>query len=172
MEFWRQFPTPPGRVVPENDTEVSCLLETEHYSFLVVACYWHELSLQTAHDVERDQVIRTFDAGYAALGDRARLLVMTTDAHPPTAVTRYWDDPALLASKMTDPPAEVSPEDLASRIGWTNWAVLREALASRIGDAPIHRTQWNFAKDLVAYLDLINTRGRGLVSRAEHSVDD
>lgn len=172
LEFWRSFPSPPDRSVPENDTEVSCLLETEQYSFLVVACYWHELSLQTAHDVERDQVIRTFDAGYAALGERARLLVMTTDAQPPAAVTRYWEDPDLLVSKMTDPPGDVAASELATRIGWTNWAVLREALASRIGDTPVNRTQWNFAKDLVAYLDLINTRGRGLISRAEHSILD
>lgn len=172
LQFWRRFPAPAGRTVPEGETEVSCLLETEHHAFLVVACYWHELGLQTAQDVERDQVIRTFDAGYAALGDRARLLVMTTDADAPAAVRRYWDDPSLLVRKMTAPPADVAPEELAKRIGWTNWAVLREALASRIGDTPINRTQWNFAKDLVAYLDLINTRGRGLISRAEHSALD
>lgn len=166
LEFWRRFPKPAGREVPENDTEVSCVLETEHHAFLVIARYWHELSLQTAHDVERDQVIRTFDAGYAALGDRARLLVLTPDAEVPAVVKKYWDDPELLVGKMTDPPADVPAEDLAARIGWTNWVALREALASRIGETPINRTQWNFAKDLVAYLDLIATRGKGLLRRA------
>ena len=139
----------------------------------MIARYWHELSRQTAHDVERDQVIRTFDAGYAALGERARLLVMTTEDEAPDLVTRYWDDPALLAGRMTDPPAGVAPEELAQRIGWTNWSTLREALASRIGETPVNLTQWNFAKDLVAYLDLISTRGRGLLVRAGHNpVDD
>ena len=108
LDFWRRFPPPAGRSVPENDTEVSCVLETEHYTFLVIARYWHELSRQTAHDVERDQVIRTFDAGYAALGERARLLVMTTEDEAPDLVTRYWDDPALLAGRMTDPPGRMS----------------------------------------------------------------
>jgi hypothetical protein len=173
LDFWKRFAPPSGRTVPEDETEVACMLTTEHYTFLVIACYWHEISLQTAHDVERDQVIRTFDAGYASLGERARLLVMTTDPKPPAVVARYWDDPALLRAKMTDAPADVAPEELAGRIGWTNWGVLREALASRIGDTPINLTQWNFAKDLVAYLDLINTRGRGLISRAEHrALDD
>lgn len=169
LDFWRRFPPPAGRSVPENDTEVSCVLETEHYTFLVIARYWHELSRQTAHDVERDQVIRTLDAGYAALGDRARLLVMTTEDEAPDLVTRYWDDPLLLAGRMTDPPVDVTPEELAQRIGWTNWSTLREALASRIGETPINLTQWNFAKDLVAYLDLISTRGRGLLERAGHT---
>lgn len=172
LDFWRRFPPPAGRSVPENDTEVSCVLETEHYTFLVIARYWHELSRQTAHDVERDQVIRTFDAGYAALGERARLLVMTTEDEAPDLVTRYWDDPTLLAGRMTDPPVGVAPEELAQRIGWTNWSTLREALASRIGDTPINLTQWNFAKDLVAYLDLISTRGRGLLVRAGHTPAD
>jgi hypothetical protein len=172
LDFWRRFPPPAGRSVPENDTEVSCVLETEHHTFLVIARYWHELSRQTAHDVERDQVIRTFDAGYAALGDRARLLVMTTEDEAPDLVTRYWDDPALLAGRMTDPPSGVAPEELAQRIGWTNWSTLREALASRIGETPINLTQWNFAKDLVAYLDLISTRGRGLLVRAGHTPAD
>ena len=172
LEFWRRFPPPPGRAVPENDTEVSCLLETEHYTFLVIARYWHELSRQTAQDVERDQVVRTLDAGYAGLGDRARLLVMTSHEVAPDLVTRYWDDPALLRARMTEPPADVSDDELSRRIGWTHWGALREALSSRIGDTPINRTQWNFAKDLVAYLDLISTRGRGLKVRAAHSPMD
>jgi hypothetical protein len=172
LEFWRRFAPPTGREVPEGDTEVSCTIETEHFTFLVLARYWHELSPQTATDVERDQVIRTFDAGYAALGDRARLLVLTSAEEAPPMVRRYWDDPDLLAAKMTHRPADVAPAELAQRIGWTNWHTLREALASRIGPEPINRTQWNFAKDLVAYLDLISTRGRGLVERAAHTPED
>ncbi len=172
LDFWRRYPPPAGRDVPENDTEVSCVLETEAYTFLVIARYWHELSRQTAQDVERDQIVRTLDAGYAALGDRCRLLVLTTDAEPPTLVSKYWDDPALLAAKMTGLPAEVDPGSLAARIGWTNWSQLRESLASRIGETPINLTQWNFAKDLVAYLDLISTRGRGLKVRATHGPAD
>lgn len=168
LDFWRRFPPPAGRDVPENDTEVSCILETEAYTFLVIARYWHELSRQTAHDVERDQIVRTLDAGYAALGDRCRVLVLTTDAEPPALVSKYWDDPALLVAKMTDLPAGMDAQGLAGRIGWTNWGELRGALASRIGDTPINVTQWNFAKDLVAYLDLISTRGRGLIVRATH----
>jgi hypothetical protein len=166
LEFWKRFPSPPAREVPENETEVSCVLETGPYSFLVLARYWHDLARQTAHDVERDQVIRTFDAGYAALGDRARLLVLTPDDEAPDLVQKYWDDPQLLLSKMTSKAGGASARDLARRIGWTNWAHLREALASRIGDTPINRTQWNFAKDLVAYLDLIGSRGQGLKARA------
>lgn len=172
LDFWRRFPPPSGRDVPENDTEVSCALETENFTFLIIARYWHELSRQTAHDVQRDQVVRTLDAGRAVLGDRCRLLVLTTDAEAPDIVQKYWDDPALLASKMTDLPADVAPEHLAQCIGWTNWGALREALASRIGDTPINLTQWNFAKDLVAYLDLISTRGRGLIGRAAHRPEE
>lgn len=168
LDFWRRFPPPEGREVPENETEVSCVLETDPFTFLVLAQYWHDLSRQTAHDVERDQVIRTYDASYAALGDRARLLVLTKDESVPDLVKKYWDDPALLAGKMTRAP-EVDPQALARRIGWTNWTKLREALASRIGETPINRTQWNFAKDLVAYLDLIMTRGPGLMARAAHT---
>lgn len=172
LDFWRRYPPPAGRDVPENDTEVSCVLETEAYTFLVIARYWHELSKQTAQDVERDQIVRTLDAGYAALGDRCRLLVLTTDAEPPALVSKYWGDPALLAAKMTGLPADVDPGSLAARIGWTNWSELRESLASRIGETPINLTQWNFAKDLVAYLDLISTRGRGLKVRATHGPAD
>ncbi|HZJ02613.1 MAG TPA: hypothetical protein VFE20_02855, partial [Thermoleophilia bacterium] len=131
LDFWRRFPPPAGRDTPENDTEVSCVLETEAYTFLVIARYWHELSRQTARDVERDQIVRTLDTGYAALGDRCRLLVLTTDAEAPDLVSKYWDDPASLAAKMTDLPEGVDPEGLAARIGWTNWGELREALASR-----------------------------------------
>ncbi len=172
LDFWRRYPRPAGRDVAENDTEVSCVLETGAYTFLVIARYWHELSRQTAHDVERDQIVRTLDAGYAALGGRCRLLVLTTDAEPPALVSKYWNDPALLAAKMTGLPADVDPESLAARIGWTNWSELRESLASRIGETPINLTQWNFAKDLVAYLDLISTRGRGLIVRATHGPAD
>ncbi|MHB8867737.1 MAG: hypothetical protein ACYC6T_14385 [Thermoleophilia bacterium] len=172
LDFWRRFPPPPARTIPENDTEVSCVLETENFTFLVIARYWHELSRQTAHDVQRDQVVRTLDAGITALGDRCRLLVLTTDAEAPDIVQKYWDDPSLLQSKMTDPSSAAAPEDLARRIGWTNWGALREALASRIGETPINLTQWNFAKDLVAYLDLVSTRGRGLIVRAAHRPDE
>ena len=172
LDFWRRYPPPAARDTPENDTEVSCVLETENYTFLVIARYWHELSRQTAHDVQRDQIVRTLDTGMAAIGERCRLLVLTTDPEPPDLVAKYWDDPALLASKLTDAPAGVDPADLAGRIGWTNWGELRQALASRIGDTPINRTQWNFAKDLVAYLDLISTRGRGLIFRATHGPAD
>jgi hypothetical protein len=172
LDFWRRYRPPAGREIPENDTEVSCVLETENLTFLVIARYWHELSHQTAHDVERDQIVRTLDSGLAALGDRCRLLVLTTDPEAPGLVSKYWDDPALLASKLTAPPDGVEAGELARRIGWTNWGELREALASRIGDTPINRTQWNFAKDLVAYLDLISTRGRGLIHRATHVPGD
>jgi hypothetical protein len=165
LDFWRRFPPPAGREVPENETEVSAVLETEPYTFLILASYWHDLALQTAQDVERDQVVRTFDVGYAALGDRARLLLLTKDEEVPELVRKYWDDPELLKAKMTSPPDLPAPE-LAARIGWTNWTTLREALSSRIGDTPINRTQWNFAKDLVGYLDLIMTRGSGLKARA------
>lgn len=166
LEFWTRFPPPAGRDTPENDTEVSCVIEAAGHTFLVVARYWHELSPQTAQDVERDQISRTLDCGLAALGPRAHLLVITRGPEPPEHVSRYRDDPELLRSRMTNPPPELSAEDLAGHIGWTNWEVFREALASRIGDTPVNQTQWNFAKDLVAYLDLISTRGRGLRVRA------
>ena len=171
LEFWRRFPPPPAREIPENDSEVSCILETEHYSFMILARYWNDLSKQTAHDVERDEIIRSFDAGFATLGERARLLVLTPDDEAPEIVRKYWEHPALLVAKMSAPVGEVAPDELSRRIGWTNWASLRESLASRIGDTPINRTQWNFAKDLVAYLDLIRTRGRGLKSRAGQVAD-
>lgn len=172
LDFWRRFPPPKEREIGENDSEVSCILETERFSFLILARYWHDLARQTARDVERDEVIRTFDAGYAALGERARLLVLTPDQEAPQLVAKYWRDPQLLVRKMSAPVGDVDPAALAGRIGWTNWASLRESLASRIGDTPINLTQWNFAKDLVAYLDLILTRGRGLKSRAAGRVDD
>jgi hypothetical protein len=172
LDFWRRFPPPGERKISENDSEVSCILETERFTFLVVARYWNDLARQTATDVERDEIIRTFDAGYATLGDRARLLVLTPDEQMPELVARYRGDPDLLVTKMSAPPTDVPAGDLAQRIGWTNWAALRESLASRIGDTPINRTQWNFAKDLVAYLDLILTRGRGLKMRAGQGVED
>lgn len=166
LDFWRRFPAPAGREIPEGDSEVSCILETEHFSFLIQAHYWNDLSRQTAQDVERDEVVRTFDAGLAALGERARLLVLTPDDKAPDIVSKYWTDPDLLVSKLSAPVEGIDAGELSRRIGWTNWAALRESLATRIGDTPINRTQWNFAKDLVAYLDLILTRGRGLKSRA------
>jgi hypothetical protein len=171
LDFWRRFPPPAERDIPENDSEVSCILETEHFTFLVLARYWNDLARQTATDVERDEIIRTFDAGYATLGDRARLLVLTPDGEMPELVSRYLDDPELLVAKMSA-PTDVPAKELSERIGWTNWAALRESLASRIGDTPINRTQWNFAKDLVAYLDLILTRGRGLKMRAGRGAED
>src|SRR5660398_243029 len=166
LEFWTRYSAPPGRETQENDTELSCVLEAKDHTLMVVARYWHELSAQTAEDVERDQIVRALDCGLAALGPRARLLVITGNPEPPKLVSQYWEEPDLLRDRLTDPPADLSAEELAGRIGWTNWEIFRETLASRIGDTPINQTQWNFAKDLVAYLDLVSSRGRGLRVRA------
>src|SRR5665811_1831354 len=96
LEFWTRYSAPPGRETQENDTELSCVLEAKDHTLMVVARYWHELSAQTAEDVERDQIVRALDCGLAALGPRARLLVITGNPEPPKLVSQYWEEPDLL----------------------------------------------------------------------------
>src|SRR5680860_1250611 len=130
--------------------------------------FWTRYSAPPGRETQENdtELSCVLDCGLAALGPRARLLVITGNPEPPKLVSQYWEEPDLLRDRLTDPPADLSAEDLAGRIGWTNWEIFRETLASRIGDTPINQTQWNFAKDLVAYLDLVSSRGRGLRVRA------
>ena len=84
FRFWRQFPAPPNRPVPEGKTHVDVTVEKPRKLVFIEAKYKSPLSADTEHDNARDQIIRNVDVGsWAArqIGKEFFFTLLTSEAN-------------------------------------------------------------------------------------------
>ena len=99
--FWRQFPAPRTRPVLEGKTHVDLTVETPRKLIFVEAKYKSNLSADTTHDSDRDQIIRNVDVGsWAArqIGKEFFFTLLTSEANsaPAWKLQSYKEQPYLI----------------------------------------------------------------------------
>ena len=103
--FWKEFPPPPERSVPEGNTHVDLTVETDRKLIFVEAKYKSEISDHTGHDGERDQIIRNIDVGSyeAQVKDKEFFFILLVPKSNKVSVEKFFcyrDNPEMIHEKL------------------------------------------------------------------------
>lgn len=106
FHFWKEFPPPLQRLVPEGNTHVDLTVEAEKKLIFVEAKYRSEISNRTSHDSERDQIIRNMDVGSYEAQVKGKefffiLLVSKSNKLSVEKFVCYRDNPEMIKEKLS-----------------------------------------------------------------------
>lgn len=145
--YWRSFPPPPNRKVPEGNSEIDVTLKIGRAALVYIeAKLFSPLSAATTHDPGRDQLIRNIDVGSWAsrngemTADSFYQVVLSSSrskkAPVAEVIAKYRNRPLGIGQALsyrTD-LTEADFASLASRIGWVCWAdMLKIAIGALTG---------------------------------------
>jgi hypothetical protein len=127
--FWRQFRAPPTRPVLEGKTHVDLTVETPRKLIFIEAKYKSNLSADTTHDSDRDQIIRNVDVGsWAArqIGKEFFFTLLTSEANRASAwkLQSYKEQPYLLRHSIGSYRDDLAIDDygtLADNLNLVYW---------------------------------------------------
>jgi len=105
LYFWKEFPPPPGRTIPEGNTHVDLTVETDRKLIFVEAKYKSEISEHTNHDSERDQIIRNIDVGSyegQVRGKEFFFILLVPKSNKLSVEKCFWyrDNPEMIKEKL------------------------------------------------------------------------
>jgi hypothetical protein len=105
LKFWDKYFPPPLRPFPEGGTQVDLTIETSNKLIFVEAKYKADISKNTAHDPNRDQIIRNLDVGTWAAKKRAKafyfvLLTLRTNTFSIDRLHHYKSNPANISAEI------------------------------------------------------------------------
>ncbi len=105
LRFWDKFFPPPLRSIPEGSTHVDISIETSNKLIFIEAKYKADISKNTKHDPDRDQIIRNIDVGTWAAKKRAKefyfvLLTLLSNTYSIDKLQHYRSDPANIIDKI------------------------------------------------------------------------
>jgi hypothetical protein len=157
FHFWRQFPAPPARTVPEGPTHVDLTIETPVKLIFVEAKYRSGLSAGTTHDSERDQVIRNVDVGSWAArqaGKEFHFVLLNSEADRASLETLlgYKEAPYRIRHSIGGYRADLTIDDfgsLAERLHAIHW---EQILGWLQGESPLE-ARGPAVERLVSYLN-------------------
>jgi hypothetical protein len=157
--FWTPVRPPAARAFTEGYTEVDLLIKTAQFCVLVEAKYRAPLSTKTAHDPDRDQVIRLLDVAYemtsadVLFSRQPFMLVLGAARAEPSLVTRYRDPSQVseaLKHRRRFSDGERISQQLAKHLGYFSWPGLADVLRSHLHRA--NRAETPFLGDVIRYI--------------------
>jgi hypothetical protein len=127
--FWRQFPAPQTRPVPEGKTHVDLTVETPRKLLFIEAKYKSNLSAATTYDSDRDQIIRNVDVGSWAARQVGKefyftLLTSETDSASVEKLHYYKEQPYRIRHSIGSYRNDLEIDDygiLADHIDVIHW---------------------------------------------------
>jgi hypothetical protein len=105
LKFWDKYFPPPLRSFPEGSTQVDLTIETSNKLIFIEAKYKTDISKNTKHDPDRDQIIRNIDVGSWAAKKRAKefyfvLLTLKTNTYSIDKLNYYKSNPSNIIEKI------------------------------------------------------------------------
>jgi len=105
LRFWDKHFPPLLRSVPEGETHVDLTVETSKKLIFIEAKYKEDISKNTTHDPNRDQIIRNIDVGSWAAKKRAKefsfiLLTLKTNTYSIDKLNDYKSNPSTIIRKI------------------------------------------------------------------------
>jgi hypothetical protein len=159
FSFWHSVPAPTARAAIEGESEIDVLVRCRHFAVLVEAKYQAPLSRRTAHDEQRNQVIRLLDVAFELTTSSqmfARtpyVLVLGSTAEEPDLVTRYRDSARVeeaLGHRRRYPDYSMIARKLSRGLGYASWSDLASLIEAAIPRARL--LERHLLSDLVAYV--------------------
>ena len=148
FSFWEKQERPTG--VQEGSTEVDLVLFSETTLVFVEVKMDAEPSGGTAHDPERNQLIRNLDVGYRRAQDQQKafaVVYVTPDMQEPRIVSRIHDeDQSFPANRGTNPTL------ISQCFYWSSWSMIADVLAQSYEKDLLSDIEKRFSMDLLAYL--------------------
>lgn len=155
LRFWDTYFPPMTRPFPEGETHVDLTIETSHKLIFVEVKYQADISKETKHDPDRDQIIRNIDVGSWAAKKRAKefyfaLLTLPINTYSIDKLLYYQSDPSHIIDKIGSYRKDITDyAALAANIHVLYWDQILTAL-QQIQSAP--KTAFNYA-NLIDYLN-------------------
>ena len=105
LKFWDKFFPPMLRPFPEGETHVDLTIETSSKLIFIEAKYKADISRNTTHDPNRDQIIRNIDVGSWAAKKRAKtfyfaLLTLKTNRYSIDKLHHYKSNPSNIIDQI------------------------------------------------------------------------
>ncbi len=105
LRFWDKYFPPPLRSFPEGETHVDLTIETSNKLIFIEAKYKADISKNTRHDPNRDQIIRNIDVGSWAAKKRAKefyfiLLTLKTNTYSIDKLHYYKSNPSNIIEEI------------------------------------------------------------------------
>ncbi len=156
LNFWRQFPAPSNRPVPEGKTHVDLTVETPRKLVFVEAKYTSDLSAATTYDSDRDQIIRNVDVGsWAArqIGKEFFFTLLTSEANsaPAEKLQYYKEQPYHIRHSIGSYRDDLETDDygpLAEHLNVVHW----EQVLKLLQDQSFRMAGGPSLEKLVSYL--------------------
>ena len=105
LKFWDKYFPPMTRPFPEGGTHVDLTIETSKKLIFIEAKYKEDISKNTKHDPDRDQIIRNIDVGSWAAKKRAKefyfvLLTLQTNTYSIDKLHYYKSNPSNIIEEI------------------------------------------------------------------------
>jgi hypothetical protein len=105
LRFWDKYFPPLLRSFPEGETHVDLTIETSNKLIFIEAKYKADISKNTTHDPNRDQIIRNIDVGSWAAKKRAKafyfiLMTLETNTYSIDKLNHYKSNPSNIIEKI------------------------------------------------------------------------
>jgi len=105
LRFWDKYFPPLLRSFPEGETHVDLTIETSNKLIFIEAKYKADISKNTKHEPNRDQIIRNIDVGSWAAKKRAKafyfiLLTLKSNTYSIDKLNYYKSNPSNIIEKI------------------------------------------------------------------------
>jgi hypothetical protein len=105
LRFWDKYFPPLLRSIPDGETLVDLTIETSNKLIFIEAIYKTDISKNTKHDPNRDQIIRNIDVGSWASKKRAKefyfvLLTLKTNTYSIDKLNYYKSNPSNIIQEI------------------------------------------------------------------------
>jgi hypothetical protein len=159
FSFWHSVPAPTAKAAIEGESEIDVLVRSRALAVLIEAKYQAPLASRTAHDQERNQVIRLLDVAFelTTTGQMFTrtpyVLVLGSAAREPELVTRYRDPVRVeeaLSHRRKYPDYRVIARRLSRSLAYASWTELASIIELAIPRAGA--LERGLLSDVVSYL--------------------
>lgn len=159
FSFWHSIPAPAARAAIEGESEIDVLVQSRNLAVLIEAKYQAPLATRTAHDQQRNQVIRLLDVAFeltttSQMFTRTpHVLVLGSTVSEPELVTRYRDPVRVeeaLGHRRKYPDYRRIAQLLSRSVAYASWTDLASVIEAGIPRAGM--LERRLLSDVVAYL--------------------
>ena len=155
LRFWDKYFPPLSRSFPEKETHVDLAIETSNKLIFIEAKYKTDISKNTPHDPNRDQIIKIIDVGSWAAKKRAKafsfiLLTLKTNTYSIDKLNYYKSNPLNIIDKIGSYRKDIKDYvTLCENIHVMYWD---QILTSLQNIQSANKTELNY-KNLIDYLN-------------------
>jgi len=154
LRFWDKYFPPMYRPFPEGETHVDLTIETSNKLIFIEAKYKADISKNTKHDTNRDQIIRNIDVGSWAAKKRVKefyfvLLTLKTNTYSIDKLHHYKSNSSHIIDQIGGYRKDIKDyAALCENIHVIYW----DQILTSLQDIQMANTELNFT-DLIDYLN-------------------